>query len=926
MTRSLPFRSLTSLLALLVLSACDPATRDASRPVSSDEPDSESEPSTDSERSEKEPSEQEPPEKEPSVQIESPPPTPPADSERDWFKARTISLRERVVMPSAAARLSASEIVAQLKRYDPGSLLRCEVQDDPNYRAVVDALGGVSWGYNVQLLDDYSQPEFRLGPALPIPLVPSAYAGAVDRGAVEIAEADIVGLSESAALFYSRSHGLLLVDLTAAEPRFKCGVKLPGNVKDFYYYRDHLVALLGGSLIHFKLVDGSIRFVESIKLNGESLDTRRFDDKLVVFTRFDLGQPTPSATTPPNPSLAGGASPAPGGRPPRREHRSLQVFKFGDMLHEELNESLINTTVDVAYLQNGGVAPDTAPGSVVNTASSYGDVLWASDHYFVVPETLTITKFEQWVTQNYQVCTQSHTVPTTYRYCETRYETRPNPNYVPPDNSGGDRACKGVTLSDCLHAVARAANPTIEVPVGVECRDSTYEQWVCDASENRSYTYPQLRTEAATRLTIFEYTEAGFVRLPGKVREVTTPALANASANATVAKLTTSSDTFDLSIPGYLQTLYFQKGFLYAIADGVLQVYAMGDSSLVRTSSLQVVNRTLQSSLFSDDKLYLSDFGYYWGANDQSTLRVIDLSNPGFPKQVSQDQMLPGGHTNILATSSGILTIGTVQNFEDELRNVLKLGLFADPFASEKAYLILGTDLYSAYLGDKKAHFFDSGENRLFLPYTGPERKSGAQRARMGVSHLLADEIVTEGALTMAELVQRVRPRPAAPGQYLSFAENSVSWLRRVDDKWSKSDLLSYYTPVALYRQNDRDDYVELSQLGSRCQLRLVNVSELNKRTLPSEDTSFECNGGVTAYGDALLFAGGGGVRFDAKGKVSVLDASEVSALNAKIVQRPVCLFSEMPTNQPVDYAHLPPMDTLKCYARSDYQALVSKL
>ena len=33
------------------------------------------------------------------------------------------------------------------------------MQDDPGYRAAVDALGGVNWGYSVQLLDDRSQPE-----------------------------------------------------------------------------------------------------------------------------------------------------------------------------------------------------------------------------------------------------------------------------------------------------------------------------------------------------------------------------------------------------------------------------------------------------------------------------------------------------------------------------------------------------------------------------------------------------------------------------------------------------------------------------------------------------------------------------------------------------------------------------------------------
>jgi hypothetical protein len=273
------------------------------------------------------------------------------------------------------------------------------------------------------------------------------------------------------------------------------------------------------------------------------------------------------------------------------------------------------------------------------------------------------------------------------------------------------------------------------------------------------------------------------------------------------------------------------------------------------------------------------------------------------------------------------LTIGAVQSFQPDIRNVLKLGLFTDPFASEKAYLIVGTDLSAAFLSDPKAHFFDASENRLFLPYTGPERgDTGTQRARIGISHLLSDEIISEGALAMVEPVQRVRPRPAAAGELLSFGQNSVSWLKSEDDTWSARPVVAYYTPFALYRRNDRDDYVELARLGARCQLRLVNVSALNTRTAPSEDAAFACgNGGVTAYGNNLLFTGDKGVRFDAEGKVSVLDASEVADLSMKASQRTVCLFSETPTNQPIDYAKLPPTDSLKCYSPSAYQALLTK-
>jgi hypothetical protein len=174
--------------------------------------------------------------------------------------------------------------------------------------------------------------------------------------------------------------------------------------------------------------------------------------------------------------------------------------------------------------------------------------------------------------------------------------------------------------------------------------------------------------------------------------------------------------------------------------------------------------------------------------------------------------------------------------------------------------------------------------------------------------------------------VQRVRPRPALPSQYLSFGQNTIGWLRSMDAKWSATPVVAYYTPFALYRRSDRDDYMEIARLGSRCQLRVVNVSELNTRSAAREDAAFDCGTGqATAYANHLLFAGEKGVRFDDDGTVEVLSASEVADLNKKVSERQICLFSEEPTNEVIDFAKLPPADTLKCYTRTEYQALLMK-
>lgn len=844
----------------------------------------------------------------------NPPSAPPKKLEADWLTQNTVALRKRVSVPSASERLLSDRINTQLKTYDPGSLLRCEVQDDPTYRAAIDALGGVSWGYPVRFLEDESRPNIRLGPYLPVPAFATADSGGA---AVEIEKADIVGMSESSALFYSAAHGLLLVDLSQSDPRFVCAAKLPGQVKDFYFYQGHLVVMASAHLLHFKVDGVSLKFIESIELDGSVLDTRRFNDRLVVYT--GLSEKRDAAPTP------GGGDERSGQYYAPNPHRALRVFQFGETLHEEMHETMRASMADQTYLNSGVIKPETPIGSVVHTGKSAGDVLWASDHYFVTTESVAITKLTGWQTQHYSVCTASHTEKQSYRSCSTQYETRPNPDYTPPDNSGGDRACKGVTLSDCLRAVAKAANTTIQVPVGTTCKDLEYDHWTCDAYEYGSYTYPTTNTEFETRLSIFEYTEPGFVWLDSKVREITTQGLADLSLDSRVQKLTTSTQTFDLSIPGQLQTLYFQNGFLYAIASGVLQVYSMGNGSLVRTSAQQVVGGWLQTSLFSEDKLYLSDYRYDSRGSDHSTLRVYDLSNPAFPKQASQDQELVGGHNSILPTSYGILTVGSVNNFEGVPGSALKLGLFADPFTTEKAYLILGTDLEYPQLGEDRSLFFDGTKGRMFLPYTGSERGDRSLgRARIGVSHLLPDSIASEGALHLPEAVSRVRPRRGVENQVLSFGQNSIFWLRpKSTSEWNASSLLSYYTPTSLYRISDADQYVEVLRLGSSCKVHFAKASELNKRDPASISEAFDCGSWEWAYGNNIVFSDTTGVSFDEDGSITQLTAAQIADLRNKRAQRRTCLYSSTPTNELVDFTNLPPIEDLKCYTAEEYEVIL---
>ncbi len=840
----------------------------------------------------------------------------------DWYAAATISRRNLMPVPAAYANLLAEPIRRQLEIYDPGSLLRCEVHDDADYREFIDSVGGVTWGYTVTILEDESQPRFQLG-------FPDqrwdAYPGtsATDGGnAVEIEESDIIGLSETSALYYSNEHGLLLVDLSGPEPVFDCATKLPGRVDKFFYYQGHLVAMtqqLTGSvrhsyLLHFDVSGGAMRFVEALDLGAvQILDTRRFNGRLVVYTDLTLEDQNPEPPT---------DASIPIYYEPRGLHRTLRVFTFGETLTEEMTDTLLDTSPSPGYLTDGGIAPETEPGTLVADSSNFGSLMWASDHYFVVTEQIAKTYLTHWTTRTYSVCVESHTVEVPYEHCETLFEERPNPDYTPPDNSGGDRACNGTTLSDCLRAVSRASNPTIQVPVGKECEQRIRHNWVCDARESRSYTYPELDTEYSNRLYIYEYTDDGFIRLDTEVSEITTDGLEQESPDAVVPALTTSTGTYDLAIPGMLQTLYFQNGMLYAIADGVLQTYAMGGSSLVRTSSLSVVDSRLQTSLFTSDKLYLSDFGYA-GRHDQSVLRVIDLSNPAFPSQASEDRTLPGGHSTILPVSQGILTVGAVANFEPGIERIIKLGMFSDPFTDELSYLILGTDLEATYLGEDRSSTFDASAQRLFLPYYGYADERTRYVARVGVSHLDGTSIVSEGAVVTPELPRRVRRRPGATDEVLSFASSSIEWLRPSGEEWAATPVLEYFKPIALYRLTEDDDYVEVLRLGQECKLHFSAAESINVTRDESTSDVFECGSAYPwAYANNIIFSTVAGVEFADDGTVRVLSQEELEALYDLRAERQYCLFStDLLADVTVDYENPPPVDDLICYTPEEYQA-----
>lgn len=841
-----------------------------------------------------------------------------------WLKGNTLSLRSDLPLPYQGQALAAEVLSTQLAGYDPGSLLRCAVGDDATYRAAIDSLGGVTWGYGVNLLEDYSKPRLAAGYQLPLPL--AAPGASSDGAGVEIEKPDVVAVTESAALFYSSTHGLLLVDLEGDTPTFKCATQLPGFASEFFFHDGHLIAMVRGlsgsesALMHFKVTGSDITFVEKVSLGNVSIfDSRRFNDKLVFYT--DLHPEAPASDPVSDPSGGAAAPVADVWYAPQTKNRALHVYRLGETLEREMFDTLIDTSQSEEQLF-GSVDRDTELGSLIYESRWFGNNIWASDHYFVVTEQVNKTFLDSWNTNTYNVCTQSHSLEYTYQRCWTEYETRPNPDYVEPDNSGGDRSCNGTTLSDCLIQVARVANKTIEVPVGQKCEDAVGRKWFCDAYEQQTVEYPVYHHEDSTRIYIYEYTEEGFVKVDSQVHEIAA-GLEDAAPDAPVESVTTSTETFDLAVPGYVQTLYFQNGYLYVISQGVLQVYAMGGGSIVRTSTLSVVNETLQSSLFTDQQLFLSDFGYQVGSGDFSTLKVVDLSNPAFPKIEGSTHQLPGGHSSILAVDEGIFTIGSVNQFQGQTINALKLGLFSNPYVDETAYLILGTDLSGAWLGAQESFFFDGTSQRLALPYYGQRQLEQDQyelEYRVGLSHIEPGTIVTEGAVVVPEMVERVRRLSGESASYLSFAPSSIEWLTPAEDEWQTEPVLEYLVPNSVYRLNEENDYVEFQRLGKRCRLYFANSSDINQRETGAYSDEFTCSGWPTAYGNKLLLQSGS-VEFSADHTIRLLSDAEVTELQTLVNERPVCVLSEeLVTNTYVNPNDLPENAEVTCMSPEVYR------
>lgn len=157
------------------------------------------------------------------------------------------------------------------------------------------------------------------------------------------------------------------------------------------------------------------------------------------------------------------------------------------------------------------------------------------------------------------------------------------------------------------------------------------------------------------------------------------------------------------------------------------------------------------------------------------------------------------------------------------------MGLFGDPAANELSHLIVGTDLASAQISSDKEYHFNFDTKQLFLPYGGASAQTGKNVNRVGISWVQAETIISKGAIETPQRLVRIRPEPKTD-RLLGFSSDAIELFEPAADTWQMTPILEYFTPIAVYRYTDEDDYVEVLRLGNQCKLHFSKMSALNQR------------------------------------------------------------------------------------------------
>ena len=864
--------------------------------------------------------------------------------------AYTVSYRSAVRVPGDGAVMAAQAFVDQVNLLDPIAAIRCPVTNAAAFETTADALGGITWTHPVTILKDQSLPPLYQGMIPParaaVPATDSA--GASASPAPTIVRPDLVGYQANTAIYLSQRHGLLAVKTDGPTPVLSCALKLPGQPKYFFYQGNELVLLVNGlsvneaALLRFRVTAAGFDFVDSVMLDQQSIqDARLFDSTLVVYTNMLAPLPTGGTTTTVvntgTPSGGAAASPTiatPGQVSAGGIGVAVTAVKWDTALTVAWHEEFSNDPVTQLFAGQDpvAVAKTLTPGDVIQTTRTFKPFISASDRYVVVSRDVSRTVFTGTQTQTYSYCAASHQgAAHTIKSCMPTYEQRPNPDYRPPQTTGGNYDCNGKTLLDCIQEAAPTVSQYIWVRTGQTCTTSTYYDWVCDQYVTDSVTYPTYGTQSSTQFVVYRYDSGDFVKLDQQLYDMADP-------GTTTGSVTSLNFTGKpLEIDGTIDSkgdLQFQNGHFYVLTNQgqMLHTLLLVGNSIARLGTQAEPRQRSGSSyssthatLFSDDRMMISrayyDYNNPMNIPNWSDVIMLDLTQPDFPQSVNQFVM-PGSSDQLILAQDGVLGPGTVAFTSGGVaRNLQKLTLFNRDDASEIGNLLLGTEFNAnftqSWLGvsDDQRIRLDPGNQRLFLPYGGylntPQGAFNHQAHRLNITAVANQLLTPETTFDVVEDVVRTvsTSSTAGAGSALAFGDSSVYALTQTPDSWALTTIEEFATPIAVYRFSDQGDlHARIDRIGARCTISTfqgsLNAFKPNRLATGAQIACPE-GGYPTAVGLALVFSDSStGWQLSADGtSITTLDAAAVAERLTHVRTNVYCTLNPSVTDgTPVPY------------------------
>jgi hypothetical protein len=858
--------------------------------------------------------------------------------------AFTVSYRNQVRLPGDGAPLTADRYAQQIKAKDPIGAMRCGAETTPAYNDLTSFLGGIAWTHPMAIVKDASFPPLYAGKPDMSPRGEAANAaGASDKAAApNIERPDLVGIRNGIAVFLSKQHGLLAVDARGGTPVVTCAMKIPGAPMSFFVKGDEIVVIVNAlngfnraALVRYSFANASFRYLDAVQLPNQHIeDARLFDSTIVAYTDWTKERPQPPVITDPpvlgndgtkqgtgvsvygsGGSMGGGDMAAPsqtGYYNGDRIGSKVIVVQWDDALGLDWQDSLIDDPTKQDPME--GLPPDTkfTPGQVVSTWTNWKPFVAASDRYIAIPRSVTKTKFVEYATYNYQVCTAYNPQDHQIESCSTDYEKRPNPDYRAPDPATGDYSCNGQSLADCITQAAPVVSQYVYVPVGQHCS----MVWIgaCTKYENRSETYPRFEQETETGLTVYRFENNSFVKLDDSLSTMVDKSGALAFDKTT------------LSVKGDVQNkdqIQFQNGHLYVFADQALQTMAVAGNSVAYVKRLDISASTNNSPsiAFSTDRAMISAVTYSYPPS--SNVEMIDLSVPALPVSLKSFTM-PGASTQLMLATGGILGPGQVNLGnttvvgEDGQSNVTmprtleKMTLFSRDDGHELDNLLLGTEYnafetsYFSAEDDQRIRLAADG-TRVFLPYSGKHHADPTEPTahRLNISRVDAGRLVSERSFEVSDDV--IRTAAIDDQRSLVFADSATYLVDHTSGDWALSTLRETFVPFATYRLADSGLLARVDRVGSKCRVSTFPNDAAVFGDAALAQAEIACPEGTipTGFGPNLFFSQTlTGVRFSPDGlQIIPLTPADVTALAKKVPQNVYCWINgDVPSSGTVDF------------------------